>query len=118
MSKLQRKSGRVMVTIANGESDSSEFDMSEFAGGIIIIPAEWTAAGLSFLVSDRSGGTFVPLIDSDGTTLVEVPSVSATGAYTIPAEVFGADSIKLRSQTGGTPVNQGADRVITLILKG
>lgn len=121
--RLTRLTHMIPVTIANGASVSGAFYMGDFAGGIIIFPAAWTAANLAFQVSATETGTYAALHDDDTDQLVQVQNVAtgAVSAYAIPAELFGATWVKLlsKSATAGTDtaVNQAADRVITVILK-
>jgi len=105
------------LTIANGEAVTEAFEMANHAGGIVLMPAAWTAASIGFQISTTAGGTFYPLYDSDG-SLVEISSPAVDNAYSIPAEVFGAAWVKLWSQDGAaSDTNQGAERTIGVILK-
>lgn len=91
---------------------SRSFNFGEYAGGMLIMPASWTAADLTFKVCDTSGGTFVDAYDKDGTQ-IKLTSPSASRAYEIPPALFGAAWVKL-----GSSVAQLADRDIVLMLKG
>jgi len=103
------------VTIASGTALSAAVDMRGYVPYGIQMPAAWTAAGLSFEVSD-DGAAFADLYD-------------ATAEYTLAAGVSraigfpggniftGFKYIKVRSGTTGTPVNQGADRIIDILCK-
>lgn len=100
------------VTIANGQSLSAAL----FIGGnrvvAIEMPAAWTAAGLSFQAS------------ADGVTYNDVHTTSAELTVTAGASrllllgraLEGTVFLKVRSGTSGTPVAQGADRVLKLIV--
>ncbi|CAB4156995.1 hypothetical protein UFOVP747_7 [uncultured Caudovirales phage] len=103
------------VTIANGASLSSAIAINGSTPVAIIAPAAWTAAHVQIEVS-LNGTDFFPLRDQ-ATTLVQV-HITAGGANTLPPSlVNGWDFIRLRSVTATTltDVNQGADRVITIV---
>ena len=105
------------LTIANGAAVTEAFEMSNHAGGIVLMPAAWTAASIGFQVSDSPSGTFYPLYD-DGGTLVQISSPAVSKAYSIPAEVFGAAWVKLWSQDGSaSDEDQGAARTVGVLLK-
>src|SRR3712207_558724 len=101
------------VTIASGQSLSDAAYVHRKCLVGIIMPAAWTAASLTFQVSD------------DGTTYRDFYSTS--GEYSASAGVdrqiilspndwAGAQHVKVRSGTAGAPVNQGAQRVLKLVL--
>lgn len=108
----------VPVTIANGAalSDAADVSAGEIVG--IEIPA-FTNAALSFQVSVDGGATFRDLYNADGTT--ETSSGASTGARIIAAPAAlketGAALVKVRSGLTGAPVNQGAQRIVNLILQ-
>ncbi len=103
------------VTIANGASLSGAVDLRGYVPYGIEMPAAWTAAGLSFEVSS-DGINFVDLYDSTGEYTLSATAGTAIG---FPgANVFtGFKYMKVRSGTSGTPVNQGADRVLKILCK-
>jgi hypothetical protein len=105
------------VTIANGQSLSGAINLGAHILCAIVIPAAWTAAALSFQVSDDLGLTWQDMYDSTGTE-VTIPLAAAVAGQRISintALFAGADFLKIRSGTGGAPVAQGAARTITLI---
>ena len=105
------------LTIANGAATSDAFEMSNHAGGIILMPAAWTAASIGFKVSDSPTGAYYPLYDANG-SLVQISGPAASQAHTIPAEVFAAAWVKLWSQDGSAnDANQSAPRTLGVILK-
>ena len=103
-------------TIANGAAiTATGFDVGAgaFVTGILM-PAAWTAASLSFQVSIDSAN-FYDLYDTFGSEVVV--ATAASRVITVPATLMlGFRYIKVRSGTTGTPVYQGADRTITLIV--
>ena len=103
------------VTIANGASLSSAVEI----GGSIVVgiqtPDTWTAANLTLQMSSN-GTTFNNVYDDAG---AEKTITAAAAEYILiqpTSYLGGADAIKVRSGTSGTPVNQGAERIITLVL--
>lgn len=114
---LQRGTTSKSLTIASGAAVTEAFEMANHAGGVVLLPAAWTAASIGFLVSATETGAFYPLYDDDG-TLVQITSPAVDNAYSIPAEAFGAAWIKLWSQDGSAgDTNQDAARTLGVILK-
>lgn len=112
------KNGIVTATIANGASISNEIDLGDkvFAG--LIMPAEWTAAVITFLVAAESGGTFYSLYNDAGTEIsLTVAAGTAVGIADVALALAPWRYIKLRSGTAASPVAQGADRAIAIVLK-
>lgn len=101
------------VTIANGASLSGALNLENRTAVAIIMPAAWTAASITFQAS------------VDGTNYYNVYTTSAELSATVAASYFvvlpkttGLEAvryIKIRSGTSGTPVNQLADRIITVV---
>lgn len=105
------------VTIAGGASLSAAVDLGDRRIMGIVMPASWTAAGITFQVS-TDGSSYSNLYDGSG---VEVSlSVDANRAVALGADTWTLLApwryIKLRSGTATTPVSQAADRTITLVL--
>lgn len=104
------------ATIASGASLSGAVDLFDRIMAGIEMPASWTAAGLSFEVSS-DGVTYRPLTDDAGAEKTLVVAASKAVQFTL-AEGFAWRYLKLRSGTSSAAVNQGADRVVTLVLVG
>lgn len=102
------------VTIANGASLSDAVQTGGMVPLGIILPASWTTAGLSFAVSVDDTNYFA-LQSMTG----EVTASAAASQYIAldPNIFIGINSLKVRSGTAGTPVNQAADRIITVVAK-
>lgn len=102
------------LTIANGTSLSPSLSLGALRMVGIVLPSSWTTANLTFQMSPDGGTTWVEVQDGAGN------AVSVTAAANIFAQVnpqtwMGINQIKIRSGTSGVPVNQGADRVLTII---
>lgn len=84
----------------------------------ILAPAAWTAAVLTFQVSFDDGLTWNDYYDDGANeqTLV-LGAMAASGKYiALDASQFaGVTWVKVRSGTSASPVNQGADRLVTLV---
>lgn len=80
-------------------------------------PAEWTAANLTLQAASTEGGTYKNVYDKAGNEYTITAAASRAIALS-EDDLYGIGRwIKVRSGTGGTPVNQAADRELTLILK-
>lgn len=107
------------ATIANGESLSGEVDLEGYTLCALSMPAAWTAADITFAAATATGGTFNPLLDDAGNEVTSKAAASNVYAQDINmGKLAGVRFIKLRSGTSASAVAQGAERIITLILKG
>ena len=106
------------ATITGGDATglSAAVDCGSARLALIIMPAGWTAADLTFKESiDNSTGSYVDKYDSAGVEYAAV--VGASRSVTINLSDFiGARYLKIRSGTSGTPVTQGGTRTLTLVL--
>jgi len=102
------------ATILNGASLSDAVELKGHSVLRIAMPAAWTAADLSFQISDDNGTTFRNVYWDWGPEMV----IDAAAAMTIELSPFvqlhHIDQIKVRSGTAGTPVNQGDARLVVL----
>jgi len=104
------------ATIAeNGSlSNAINVDGKRIVG--IQTPASWTAADLTFQAS-FDGTTFNDVYDEAET---EVTVQGAASRYTaldaVALELSGLPWIKIRSGTTGSPVAQGAERVLIVVM--
>lgn len=109
------RTGAPTATILSGQSLSSAIKLNGgFVEGIYM-PASWTAATLSFAVSEDDS-TYVPLTDALGVEMAL--TVAGATAIMLPlSSLRGWNYLKLRSGTSAAAVNQGADRAFTLITR-
>lgn len=122
------KVGVVNVTISSGASLSTAADT---AGGTVVgvrIPSAWTAAGVGFHISD-DGTTYrqalvvdtsaAPPYGLDELELLaaDVPTGESVDIALNPAWFLQSRYVKVRSQTAGSAVNQGADRAVGLLIR-
>lgn len=107
---------RATATIANAASLSDSVSTSRTNIIGLIMPAAWTAAALTFQAS-IDGDNFYDLYDQAGNEF-NVPAAASRHIGGLDALAFGSfNYLKIRSGTAATPVNQGAARAITLILR-
>lgn len=103
-----------VATIANGESLSAAVDLGGWRVAGIVMPASWTAANLT-LQTSPDGETYNNRYDRSGTEYTI--TAAASRSIQIPLDdLLSVRFIKVRSGTSGSPVNQGAERSITLVL--
>ncbi len=87
---------------------SPQVDLGGYALVGIVVPSNWTTASLSFQVSPDGGTTFGELLTVAGAAYA-VSSVTGGAQVQIaidPTALRGARSVKVRSGTSGSPVNQ------------
>lgn len=108
-------SSNLTVTIANGASISGAADLSGTSFVGYVMPSSWTAADIT-LQGSVDGNNFFNLYDQFGN---EVRHVSAASRFIAlnPAELACVRHLKLRSGTSSSAVNQGAERIITLVTR-
>ena len=110
------------AVIANGTSLAPAVDLGTGRIAAIQTPSAWTAAAITFQGSNDNVN-FGDIWDAiAGTELTIASAAIATAAmrYLILdfAKFAGVRYVKVRSGTGTTPVNQGAQRTLQLITVG
>ena len=101
--------------ITSGTSLSSAVSTGQAGFFGIQMPAAWDAAGLS-MQGSHDGNTWAEIIFYDGTPLAWVVAASQIILPQSPAQLLGLNFFKFRSGTSGVPVNQSANRTITLLV--
>lgn len=104
----------IPITISSGSSLSSATDLGPYRIFAITMPAAWTDARLTFQGSS-DGVNFFNIFDDAGAEVSITVDASKYVILTAPVKMLGIRWIKLRSGTAGTPVDQGADRVVKLV---
>ncbi len=107
------------ATIASGASVTSAIDLSSTALTGFIMPAAWTTAALNVEVSHNNADWATSgVFDSSGLSVLSIAAPVAGAAYAVnlPA-MLPWRYIRLRSGTFASAVNQGADRVFTVITR-
>lgn len=104
------------LTISNGTALSPAVDLTQYSLVGLVMPSGWTAANLTFQGS-ADNSNFFDLYDSGAE--VNLGSAAASRYILLnPTTFAGLRFLKVRSGTSASPVNQGADRVVTLVLRG
>lgn len=104
------------AVIAADASLSGAVSLGGYALVAIKMPADWTAASLTFQASDDDDDTFYNMYSTDGTELTAQAADDRWIAIA-PSDFVGARYIKIRSGTSGTPVNQAAERTLQVIVR-
>ena len=107
------------VTIASGANITDALNVGNGRLVGIAMPAAWDTAAITFQAS-ADGSTYYDLYDSDGSEVTISSSAAAASRYlaftSAMLPVFaGLRYLKIRSGTSATPVNQTADRILTLV---
>ena len=115
----RRSKDTVDVTIDSGASLSSTASLAGKTVVGIEMSDDWDAAALTFQTAASAAANVGDLYDEDGE--VEIASGSAVAGGVIGFQKIArfehAEFVRVRSGTTGSPVNQTADRVITLIVE-
>ena len=106
----------VPVTIASGQSLSGPINLGGLRLFGIVMPATWTAANLTFQMSADNGVTWNNLYDSSGAEIVVTAGTSRCIVFD-PTNYSALQWIQVRSGTSATPVAQGANATMTLVLR-
>lgn len=111
------------TTISSGTALSGEVDLRGMRLVGIIFPSAWTAADVTFQIARQpaaDGGSYGNVFNTDDSgTGAELSWDAAASQVTVPdwsGAFIGNAMLKIRSGPSGVPVNQAADRVLTLIL--
>lgn len=107
------RSNAKTTTIPSGTALSAQLDLVGEAVASIIFPAAWTAADMTVLVS-ADGITFVSLYNMDGTEFT-IKAAASKALIITPGMLGSFRYIQFRSGTLAVAVNQGADRVLTIL---
>lgn len=97
---LQRYSVTLSVAMTDSLATTGRFQYSNFAGGVIILPAG--ISSLTWYVSSTEDGTYVQINDKANAGAVNPASVTQSLAYPLPDELFGAPWVKIVANTAGT----------------
>lgn len=108
-------------TIASGASLSGAIPLGGYPGTVcaILMPASWTSASLTFQGS-ADGTTYgnIYKVGSDGAAseFTITSPVAGTWIVLMPGDLPSVNYFKIRSGTAGSPVTQGADRILTVVV--
>lgn len=108
------------VTIGAAAALSAEVDIGNKSLVGIVVPANWTTAGISLQASPDGGTTWCELVDQTATA---IGCGSLTGGAIVyyvaidPTKLRGPISLKVRSGTQAAPVNQVNQVTLQLITR-
>lgn len=107
------------VAIASGQSLSPEVDIGGWTLVGILVPANWTTAGIDFQVSFDGGSTFVQMVDKTAAVIAISSIAGGTAVFVAldPAQLRGVRALKVRSATSGSAVNQTNAVTLSLICR-
>jgi hypothetical protein len=107
----------ISATVLNGATGlSAAIFLGDQVPVRIQMSTGWSAADLTFQVS-ADGTTFFDKYDGPGGYEYTIKAAASRSIDLNPSDWLGASWIKVRSGTTGTPVNQGADRALTLVVR-
>lgn len=101
------------VMIPSGQSLSNSVNLGGRSLGAIIMPAAWDAASMTFQAS-LDGVTWFNLLDDSAAEVTLTVAANDFLRLTL-SDWLALRYLKLRSGTSGSPVNQSADRIISLV---
>jgi hypothetical protein len=102
------------AAIASGQSLSGPVALGTTRLFGILVPAGWTAAGLSYQAS-VDGVNYFELYTDAGTEVTSIVAASQVVVLSSPVQWLGISYLKVRSGTVGIPVAQGSAVTLTLI---
>lgn len=103
------------AVISSGQSVSTTVFLGNGTLVGLIVPSSWTAANITIQAS-LNNTTFYDVHFDNGTEY-QLSAAASRWITMLPHEVSGILYLRLRSGTSGAPVNQAADRTITLITR-
>jgi hypothetical protein len=107
--------------IAAGQALSPEVDLGGYGVLVaIMVPANWTTAGISFQCSVDGGTTWGEVLDATSGNITIASLTGGTLVYYLaldPARFRGVRSIKVRSGTQAAPVVQANQVTLQLVLR-
>lgn len=104
---------QINATIPNGTAITNAIDLGGKKLAGIIMPAAWTTADLTFQASWGGQSAYNNVHNDAGDEYVIPAGASRAIVFNVPLPFA---SIKIRSGTDGSPVNQDADRSLVLNL--
>jgi hypothetical protein len=110
----------VACQIASGQSLSAEVDIGSKSLVGIIVPANWTTAGISLQASPDGGTTWGEVTTVAGTPFAIASLAGGTLAYQVavdPTTLRGAQALKVRSGSQALPVNQTNTVTLKLVTR-
>jgi hypothetical protein len=108
------QAGLEQVTISSGGSLSPLVHLHNQRLFGILMPAAWDAANLTFQGS-IDGTNFFNVYDDSGNEVTVQAAASRLILIASPLLYLGLQRLKIRSGTNAAPINQTADRLLTVV---
>ncbi|MGH2403837.1 MAG: hypothetical protein ACRDGN_05155 [bacterium] len=107
----------VVATIPNAQAVSDIVPIGTRGILGILMPAAWTAAAITFSAG-VDGAAVSDVTDAAGAEIAIASAGAVAGKFVLaPASIAALRGfVRVRSGTGAAPVNQGAQRLLTLVL--
>ena len=106
------------VTISSGQSLSGSLDTEGYPIKGIIMPASWDTANLTFQASVDGTNWFNLYDDNGNEVVIQAAANRAIAIDSYAGSLAPFRYLKIQSGTSATPVNQTANRVLTVGLLG
>lgn len=110
----------VQALIASGQSLAAEVDVGNKSVVGLVVPANWTTAPITFQASPDGGTTWGELVDQTGNPIEIASLTGGTSTWYVAFDTYNLQavySIKVRSGTLGTPVNQSSAVSLSIITR-
>jgi hypothetical protein len=110
----------ITATIASGQSLSAEVDIGNKSLVGIVVPANWTTAGISLQASPDGGVTWAEVVDQTATAVGCSSLTGGTLAWFVNftnIQLRGPVAFKIRSGSQASPVNQTNSVSLQLITR-
>jgi hypothetical protein len=110
-----------IFTVTMATNLSIVIDKSHYENMLIIMPATWTAADITFVVLGTKTGTFKKLtyaVSGNEVTVKAVAGVVIALDGIAKEAIEACPFVKIRSGTAETPVTQDSPRTFTIVLSG
>lgn len=110
----------IAIQIGAAASLSGEVDIGVQSLVGIVVPTNWTTAGISLQASYDGGTTWSELVDQTATAIGSSSLTGGTLSYFVavdPTKLRGIRSLKIRSGTQAAPVSQVASVTLQLITR-
>jgi hypothetical protein len=104
------------AAIAAGQSMTDGLNLGGLRLFGLTVPANWTAANVTFQMSADGGNTWTNMYDASGSELTAVAGASRFIAMD-PANFASAQWVKIRSGSSASPVNQAQSVALGLVLR-
>jgi len=112
---MGRNTSSLTATITSGTSLSAGVFVGDKVPTALVMPAAWTAADITFQVSDDNVTWYDLLQASNGLEVKVTSPAAAQWLQLDPSDFVSVTYLKIRSGVTALAVNQGADRTFKLV---